>query len=235
MDTLELHLSGVVLRVKAQPKARRNGIVGVHAGNLKVQVSAAPEHGKTTEAVLELIAESFKLKRSQVTLQSGATTPLKRILIAGISQAHLTSLTDSFGISPMWTRLSHGPTMKASPLPEQPSGPLVRRKGTSLRPALRLSWSIIGWRLSTPWSKSCAKKAATFSRRSTIPSTESSLGSSIQKEIRWNFGSRPPANNPGSRPQHEPAPNHALHRTRLVEQCELRSGKMIPITDTKYR
>ena len=52
MDTLELHLSGVVLRVKAQPKARRNGIVGVHAGNLKVQVSAAPEHGKATEAVL---------------------------------------------------------------------------------------------------------------------------------------------------------------------------------------
>ena len=90
MDTLELHLSGVVLRVKAQPKARRNGIVGVHAGNLKVQVSAAPEHGKATEAVLELIAESFKLKRSQVTLQSGATTPLKRILITGISLAELT-------------------------------------------------------------------------------------------------------------------------------------------------
>jgi len=42
------------------------------------------------------------------------------------------------------------------PLREQPSGPLVRRKVTSLRPALQLSWSTTGWTISTPWSKSCA-------------------------------------------------------------------------------
>jgi len=35
---------------------------------------------------------------------------------------------------------------------------LVRRKVTSLRPALQRSWSTTGWRISTPWSKSCAQK-----------------------------------------------------------------------------
>jgi hypothetical protein len=57
-------------------------------------------------------------------------------------------------------------------------------QGATLRPALQLSWSITEWRISTPWLKSYAKKAATFSRRSTIPSTGSLPGSSIQKETR---------------------------------------------------
>ncbi len=39
-------------------------------------------------------------------------------------------------------------------------------------------------RIFTLWSKSCARKAATFSRRSTIPSTGNLPGSSIQKETR---------------------------------------------------
>jgi hypothetical protein len=41
-----------------------------------------------------------------------------------------------------------------------------------------------GWRISTSWLKSYAKKAATFSRRSTILSTGSLPGSSIQRETR---------------------------------------------------
>jgi len=79
---------------------------------------------------------------------------------------------------------SPGPTVKVSRLPEQPPGSLIRQKVTTLRPALQLSWSITEWRISTPWLKSCAKKAATFSRGLTIPSTGSLPGSSIQKETR---------------------------------------------------
>ncbi len=45
------------------------------------------------------------------------------------------------------------------------SGQSFRQKVTSLRPALRRSWSTTWWRISTPWSTCCAKKAATFSRR----------------------------------------------------------------------
>src|SRR2546423_3895767 len=92
-------------------------------------------------------------------------------------------------------RPSPGPTVKVSRLPEQPSGLLLRRKVASSRPALQRSWSTIGWRISRAWSKSYAKKAATFSRRSTIPSTGSLAGSSIQKETRQNFGNRLRANN----------------------------------------
>ena len=80
---------GIIVPIKAQPSARRNGLAGVHAGALKVQVTQAPEKGKATDAVLETIAKSLNLKRSQVSLVSGATSPQKRVLITGLSVAEL--------------------------------------------------------------------------------------------------------------------------------------------------
>ncbi|HLQ45986.1 MAG TPA: DUF167 domain-containing protein [Planctomycetaceae bacterium] len=86
---LEEHAAGVVLPVKAQPGARRNGLAGVHAGVLKVQVTQAPEKGKATDAVLSTIAEALHVKRSQVSLLSGASSPMKRVLITGLSAAEV--------------------------------------------------------------------------------------------------------------------------------------------------
>ena len=89
MIALEECPEGVIVPVKAQAGARRNGLAGVHAGALKVQVTQAPEKGKATDAVLETIAKSLNLKRSQVSLLSGATSPQKRVLITGLSAAEL--------------------------------------------------------------------------------------------------------------------------------------------------
>lgn len=89
MIALEVRPDGIVLPVKAQPGARRSGLAGVHAGALKVQVTQAPERGKATDAVLEIVAEALQLKRSQVTLLAGATSPQKRLLIVGISHDEL--------------------------------------------------------------------------------------------------------------------------------------------------
>lgn len=85
MIALEEHPQGIIVPVKAQPGARRNGLAGEHAGVLKVQVTQAPERGKATDAVLETIADALSLKRSQVSLLSGATSPQKRVLVSGVS------------------------------------------------------------------------------------------------------------------------------------------------------
>ena len=86
---MEKHPQGIIVPVKAQPGARRNGLAGEHAGALKVQVTQAPERGKATDAVLETIADALRLKRSQVSLLSGAASPQKRVLVAGVSLADL--------------------------------------------------------------------------------------------------------------------------------------------------
>ncbi len=89
MIELEEHPQGIIVPVKAQPGARRNGLAGEHAGALKVQVTQAPEDGKATEAVLDLLACVLHVKHSQVKLLSGATSRQKRILITGLSLAEV--------------------------------------------------------------------------------------------------------------------------------------------------
>lgn len=84
--SLPIHLTpdGLVIHVLAKPKASRNAIIGTHDGRLKVAVTVAPEKGKATAAVLAVIAEALRLKRSQVSLSAGETTPLKSVLVTGI-------------------------------------------------------------------------------------------------------------------------------------------------------
>lgn len=78
---LEATASGVVLPVRAQAGARRDGIRGVHDGALKVSVTQAAEKGKANEALTEVLARSLGLRRGQVALIGGATSGRKRFLI----------------------------------------------------------------------------------------------------------------------------------------------------------
>jgi uncharacterized protein len=80
---------GIVLPVQVQPKSRRNAVLGIRQGRLLVAVTAAPEHGKANDAVFEVLAEFLKLKRRQISLLTGATSPRKRFLISDASLAAL--------------------------------------------------------------------------------------------------------------------------------------------------
>jgi uncharacterized protein (TIGR00251 family) len=80
---------GIILAVQAQPGARRNGLVGIHAGRLKVAVTQVAEKGKANAAIIEALADGLRLKRSQVRLISGPTNPQKRLLISGVTEDDL--------------------------------------------------------------------------------------------------------------------------------------------------
>lgn len=89
MIEISPHAEGCVLSVRAQPGARRNAVVGEQAGALKVAVTAPPDKGRANEAIIEVLAEAFGLKRSQVELISGATSRQKKFLLRGISRSEL--------------------------------------------------------------------------------------------------------------------------------------------------
>lgn len=86
---LESSDSGVLLPVKAQPGARRNGVVGVHDGALKVAVNQVPEKGKANAAIAKVLVQVLGLRASQVELASGATNPLKKFLIRDLGRDEL--------------------------------------------------------------------------------------------------------------------------------------------------
>lgn len=75
--------SGTILPVRAQPGARRNGIVGEHAGALRIAVTAAPEKGKANEAIAGVLAEALAVRPSAVSIVSGEASRSKRFRIEG--------------------------------------------------------------------------------------------------------------------------------------------------------
>lgn len=89
MVTLEETSQGIVIPIKAQAGARRNGISGEFAGSLRVSVTQAPEKGKANGAIIDVIAEQLKLRRNQIELIAGQTSPQKKFRVTGIGLAEL--------------------------------------------------------------------------------------------------------------------------------------------------
>ncbi|VTU01264.1 UPF0235 protein Sinac_5674 OS=Singulisphaera acidiphila (strain ATCC BAA-1392 / DSM 18658 / VKM B-2454 / MOB10) GN=Sinac_5674 PE=3 SV=1: DUF167 [Gemmataceae bacterium] len=90
--TITAHAEGATLAVRAQPGAKRNAVLGVQAGALKVAVTAPPEDGRANAALTDLLRDWLGLKRSQVELLSGATNRNKVFLIRGVPPEELTAL-----------------------------------------------------------------------------------------------------------------------------------------------
>jgi len=76
---------GCTLAVRAQPGARRTGVLGALNGALKVAVAAPPDKGKANAAVQEALCAALGLKRSQVELVAGHASRDKKFLLHGVN------------------------------------------------------------------------------------------------------------------------------------------------------
>jgi uncharacterized protein (TIGR00251 family) len=72
------------VRLRVAPGATRAGVVGRHGDAWKVRVTAPAEGGRANDAVVRLLAETFKLPRSAVTLVSGHSARDKIVELTGI-------------------------------------------------------------------------------------------------------------------------------------------------------
>ena len=81
--------NGVLLKIKVQPKASHNQIVGIMDNALKIRLTAPPIDGKANLACLKFLAEALGVSRQQVELVSGQTGRQKLIRIAGLSPAQI--------------------------------------------------------------------------------------------------------------------------------------------------
>ena len=97
---LKPHSSGVSLRVRVTPRGGADKVegAGIDADGhalLRVRVSAVAEKGKANDAVLKLLAKTWRLPRSSFAVVSGDTGRNKIITIEG-DTAHLTGLIDGW-------------------------------------------------------------------------------------------------------------------------------------------
>ena len=71
----------LLLRVRLQPRAANNQVVGEQGGSLKIRLTAPPVEGKANGQLIEYLAGLFKVPKSRVTLVSGETGRDKRLRI----------------------------------------------------------------------------------------------------------------------------------------------------------
>lgn len=91
MITANPHAEGATFAVRGQPNARKNAVVGEHAGAVKVAVTAPPEDGKANAAILEVLKDSLGVKRSQLELISSPSNRNKVFLVRGVTAEWLTA------------------------------------------------------------------------------------------------------------------------------------------------
>lgn len=76
---------GSYLNVVVSPGSRRNRLVAVYGGAIKIAVTAPPERGKANAAVVSLLAEHLAVPQSSLQVTTGSTGRRKRILIADLA------------------------------------------------------------------------------------------------------------------------------------------------------
>lgn len=76
---------GVIVVIKVVPGSSKTQIAGLLDGMIKVTVSAAPEKGKANKCLTEFLAKKMGLRKKNVRVVSGLTSPVKKIEITGVT------------------------------------------------------------------------------------------------------------------------------------------------------
>ena len=76
---------GAQFALRVQPRASRNAIAGVMGDAIKLAITAPPVDGKANQAVIEYLADLFRVPKSSIVIVSGETGRNKLIAIRGIT------------------------------------------------------------------------------------------------------------------------------------------------------
>ena len=78
--------NGITIEVKVDPRSSQKGIAGVMGGSIvKVKLTAPPVDGAANEQLIEVIAEEFKVRKSQVKVIRGKSSKVKVVEITGVN------------------------------------------------------------------------------------------------------------------------------------------------------
>lgn len=76
---------GLRLRVRVKPRASRTRTVGVEQGELVVAVAAPPNEGQANQELLQHLARTFKVAKTHVCIDRGASSRHKLVQVRGLT------------------------------------------------------------------------------------------------------------------------------------------------------
>jgi uncharacterized protein len=92
--TLRATIHGCTLNVRVHPGARRNAIIGIHDGALKISLTTPPTDGRANAALMAFLAEALSIPRARITLTTGATSRSKTLHLEGLTPEALTAVLE---------------------------------------------------------------------------------------------------------------------------------------------
>jgi hypothetical protein len=75
-------------QVKAKPNSKKQQLVTEADGSLTAYLKSAPMDGKANQELIQLLAESFKVAKSQVAIKSGLSSRIKIVEIQADESEH---------------------------------------------------------------------------------------------------------------------------------------------------
>jgi uncharacterized protein (TIGR00251 family) len=85
---------GVRLWVRVQPRASVSEVAGIHGDALKVRLTSPPVEGAANEALVKLLAATFGIPQSAVTIVAGASSRSKVVELAGLTEERVRSMVE---------------------------------------------------------------------------------------------------------------------------------------------
>jgi uncharacterized protein len=70
-----------MLQIKVKPNARVSALSEMPDGTWQAQIKSPPVDGKANEELIALVAQHFDLRKSQVSVKSGASGRMKLVKI----------------------------------------------------------------------------------------------------------------------------------------------------------
>ncbi len=83
---------GITLRIRIQPGASRDQIVGVVEGALRLRISVPPVEGAANKQCVKFLAKKLHIAKSKITLLKGKHAREKILRMDGVSAADLETL-----------------------------------------------------------------------------------------------------------------------------------------------
>jgi len=96
MDSLKIEKtnSSIGFTVKAVPNSSKKCIQGIQGGMLKVKLSSPAEKGKANKELIKFLADKLGIKKNQIAITSGQTSPQKKIRITGCDETILAKIKE---------------------------------------------------------------------------------------------------------------------------------------------
>ena len=74
-------MGAVVLRVKVKPRAKASELSQAADGTWIAKLKSPPVDGKANEELVDLVAETFKCRKTAVTIKAGAAGRIKLVRV----------------------------------------------------------------------------------------------------------------------------------------------------------